>query len=419
MNKSNRWPAVLAASMMVIAGFQCSHPEPPAGEKTAAAVDRSEVRPGPGGPGRGGGARRGAGPAWAQRGPLRLSTEEVAGLEVKTALVETRPMTDSLQAMGKVFAHQMRKAVVSYPFPARLSRIHVRPGDWVKAGQPLVSLQSEAVGEAKSAYLKAQADQELARTRHEREKRLFDQGAGAGKNLQTAEAEWKVAMAALEAAEKKLHLLGFNEDQVRAAAGQHEINPDITLLAPINGKVMANLAVLGGMVDQSTEILTLLDPSLLCVDAEIYERDLSRLKLGLGVEVTVPAYAGLVFRGTLKYIGEVLNEETRTITIRTEVPNAGDRLKPGMFARVRILLGGDAEALVIPASAVLEEGEDRIVFVLRAGEYRPQAVRTGVRVDGHIEIREGLAKGDVVVSEGSFLLKGKLQDDALKGAHIH
>jgi cobalt-zinc-cadmium efflux system membrane fusion protein len=340
-------------------------------------------------------------------------------LEIKTVLVETRPMNESLQAMGKVFAHQMRKAVVSYPFPARLSRIHVRPGDWVTAGQPLVALQSEAVGEAKSAYLKAQADRELARTRQEREKRLFDQGAGAGKNLQAAEAEWKVALAALEAAEKKLHLLGFTEDQVRAAAGQHEISPDITLLAPISGKVMANMAVLGGMVDPSSEILTLLDPSLLCVDAEIYERDLSRLKLGLGVEVTVPAYTGLVFRGTLKYIGEVLNEETRTITVRTEVSNTGDKLKPGMFASVRILLGGDAEALVVPASAVLEEGDDRIVFVLRAGDYHPQPVRTGVRIDGHIEIREGLAKGDVIVSEGSFLLKGKLQDDALKGAHIH
>lgn len=355
----------------------------------------------------------------AGRGPVRLSAEELKAVEIETEGVVSRPMASRLQVMGKVYAHQFRKAIVSYPFPARVARIHVRPGEWVESGRELVTLQSEAVGEAKSEYFKAIADYELALSSRDREKRLFDKGAGAGKNLQTAEAELKVAEASLEAAEKKLHVLGFSEAQVKTAGETHEINAFITLFAPLPGKVIANTLVLGGMVDQATEILTIFDPRLLCVDAEVYERDIARVKIGQNVEIDVPAYEGLTFRGTLKYVGETLNEETRTVTVRTEVENADSKLKPGMFANVRIVLGEERRALVVPESAILDDGGRKVVFLRQGEAFAPREVAVGARVNGSVEILSGLAEGDEVVVRGGFQLLSKLFDELLGGAHVH
>ncbi len=175
----------------------------------------------------------------------------------------------------------------------------------------------------------------------------------------------------------------------------------------------------GDMVVQTTEILTVLDPGVLIVDADIYERDLAAVSKGQEVDVTVPAYPDLVFKGRILYIGDEIKEETRTVTVRTEVVNEGYRLKPGMFASLSILLDRQARALTVPQAAVLDDGDRKIVFVARDGAYVPRVVVTGVKMNGSIEVLSGLAAGEKVVTEGSYQLKAKLYDEVLKGAHIH
>jgi cobalt-zinc-cadmium efflux system membrane fusion protein len=356
---------------------------------------------------------------WDSTTSLRLTENEMKAIDLATVQASYQPISSHLRATGKVLASPFRKAIVSYPFPARIARIHVRPGDWVKTGQELVTLQSEAVGEAKSEYFKALAEFELAKSSFEREKRLFDRGAGAGKNLQAAEAERKVAEASLNAAEKKLHVLGFTEAQVQTAAETHEINATITLFAPLPGKIVDNNVALGAMVDQTSEILTILDPSVLCVDADIYERDIAAVRKGQEVELTVPAYPDLVFKGRIQYIGDVLKEETRTVTVRTEVENEGYRLKPGMFASLTILLDRQARALTVPQAAVLDDRDRKIVFISRGGVFFPMVIVTGPKMDGYIEVLSGLAEGDRVVTQGNYQLKSKLYEEILKGSHVH
>jgi cobalt-zinc-cadmium efflux system membrane fusion protein len=327
-------------------------------------------------------------------------------------------MSTRLAVMGKVLARQTHKAIVSYAFPARIAEVHVAVGDWVKQGQPLVTVQSEEVGEARSAFHRAHADSELARANFEREQRLFDRGVGAQKSLLSAEAELKVAQANLEAAEKKLHVLGFSEEQVRLIDETHQVNPIITLFAPLTGRVIENNAVLGDMVDQSSEILTIMDPTTLWVDAEIYERDIARVRPGQEVSVSVPAYPGEVFGGRLSYVGDVLKEDTRTVTVRTEVGNSDHRLKPGMFADVQISLNGATHALAVPEAAVLDNQQGRIVFVAVDGGYVPRDVEIGAKHEGYVEILEGLEAGERVVTTGAFQLKSKLHEN-LEGLDAH
>jgi len=374
---------------------------------------------GPEGKSFGRGARRTRQRAWEISDHVELSEAEKQVVEIETAKVTTKGLRSHLEAMGKILAHQSRKAIVCYAFSARIGQIHVTIGDWVKVGQPLVTLQSEEVGEAKSAFYKAKADFELARSNYDREKKLFDRGVGAQKNSLATEAEFKVAEANLNAAEKKLHVLGFSEESVKGIAETHQINPVITLFAPISGKIVQNNAVLGAMVDQSSEIMTILDPRLLWVDAEIYEKDIAKIRIGQNVEVSVPAYPGETFNGTICYVSDILKEDTRTITVRTEVENMGYKLKPGMFATIKIYLNHLSDSLVVPESAVLDDKDEKIVFIKREGKFFPQAVETGVKEKGFIEILSGLSEGDDIVTKGSYQLKSKLYDEILKKAGIH
>ncbi|UCE42522.1 MAG: efflux RND transporter periplasmic adaptor subunit [Candidatus Aminicenantes bacterium] len=362
---------------------------------------------------------RNAGRVWGPDDVVELSEEEITAIQVETVKASVKPLRSQLQALGKVFAHPRRKAIVSYAFSARVSEIHIQLGDWAKIGQKLVTLQSEEVGSAKSEFYKAQADYELAKVNYERQKRLFDRGVGAQKDYLSSEAEYKVAGANLNAAEKKLHVMGFSEEQVKSISETHQISPVITLYAPISGKIIEHNAILGAMVDQETEILTIMDPSVVCIHADIYERDIAKIRIGQGVEATVPAYPGETFEGKISFISDVLNEETRTITVRSEVRNRDYKLKPGMFADINIFLNHQSDALVIPLEAVLDEGDDQIVFLKIDGKFIPRIIKIGIRNKGFVEVLAGIEEGAEVVTVGNFQLKSKLYDEILKKAGIH
>lgn len=372
---------------------------------------------GAGGSGRGLG--RGPGRGLGGRNRVIVSDSQKAAIGIELATAVYKPVRTELSAVGKVLAPRPRMAMVGYAFPARIAEIHVNIGDWVKPGQVLFTIQSEEVGTAKTAYYMAVAERELAETNLEREKRLFERGVGAQKNLLAVQSELKVANTTLEAAEKKLHVLGFSEEEVASIAETHQISPIIQLFAPIAGKVTEQNALLGEMIDQSTELMTIMDPRILWVDAEIYERDIAKIRVGQQVRVSVPAYPGETFPGKLSYISDKLDDETRTIKVRTEVENRDLRLKPGMFASIDILLSNQSKALVIPAEAVLDDQDEQIVFVEVDGEYVPRVVEVGARQLGFCEIKNGIEEGDRVVTTGNFQLKSKVYEELLGGTHVH
>ncbi len=351
---------------------------------------------------------------------LELSEAEISAIELETVVAGHHSIASTLPVMGRVLAHQHRSAIVSYPFTARIAGIEARVGEWVGTGDPLVVLQSEEVGIATSAFYSANADYELAQVNFERESQLYESGVAARKTLSSAETELRVADANMNAAEKKLHVLGFTEDQIEVLKGTHQVNPNITLFSPIAGKVVTNTAVLGAMVDETTEILTIMDPSLLWVEAAIYERDISKIRTGQEVELTVPAYPSDIFRGKISYISDVLHPETRTITVRTEVTNTDLKLKPGMFADLTIELNQNGHAIAVPSEAVLDDHGLPFVFVVHEGHhFQPRLVGVGASGDGYTQIVSGLEVGDEVVTQGNFQLKSKLYEAVLEAGHIH
>jgi RND family efflux transporter MFP subunit len=126
-----------------------------------------------------------------------------------------------------------------------------------------------------------------------------------------------------------------------------------------------------------------------------------------------------MFEGTISDIGAVVNEETRTITVRAEVGNDDQRLKPGMFADVDILLNGMEQTLVVPVAAVLEDGRQKIVFVKEEDRFVQRHVETGAVDGNHMQVLAGLVAGEEVVIEGNHQLRSVLRADVLHAAHAH
>lgn len=424
----NRTWLVLFIIGIFLASFSCSERHASRNDQSLEGSDQVVSQSAsPQGRGMGRGLKRSGQGSFGRRAASRyriedsvtLTEDEKKAIDVQTVLIKTMPLRQQLNAMGKVLENQYRKAIVSYAFSARIAERHVRVGDWVKKGQKLITLQSEEVGNAKSEFYKTKADFELAEVNFERGKRLLDRGVGSRKDYLTSEAELKVAEANLNAAEKKLHVLGFSEEQVDEISNSHQIYPVITLYSPISGKVIADNVVLGEMIDQATEILTIMDPGVLHIDADIYEKDIAKITNGLEVEVTVPAYPGETFKGKIFYISDILNPATRTITVRTEVKNQAYKLKPGMFADMTVYLSRVADVLVVPTEAVLDEQDERVVFIEEDGHYLPVVIEVGSKQNGYFEVLSGLKQGDQVVTQGQFQLKSKLFEDVLKKGHVH
>lgn len=416
---------VIGAVIVAVGACGCSRAErtpspPPPGQEQAT---RGGVQPGRGrGPGNDagdaarGGRRRGRG--WGST-VVRLTAEQERSLGMQTMTAAARPFRTTLRAMGEVTVPLRHKAMVSCAFPARIARIHAEVGTWVRRGQPVVTLQSDDVGLAKTEYQKAQAALDLARRSFEREKRLYDNGVGAQKTFFAMESELKVAEATRLAAERRLHVFGVSDEEIRGLADNHGSPAELTLTAPIEGRVVASTAVLGAMVDASREILTVVDTRVLWVDAEIYERDIAQVRLGQKAAVRVPAYPDEVFEGSVSYIGDVVRQETRTIAVRAEVPNGNQRLKPGMFANVVFQIGERPSVVALPAQAILDDTDGHLVFVRTAAGFEPRLVELGSQDNGNREVVRGVSAGDIVVIGGHYQLKSKLYEEALKGGHTH
>jgi cobalt-zinc-cadmium efflux system membrane fusion protein len=352
---------------------------------------------------------------------LHLSEEVKKQIDLETVPVRPGPVKATLKAMGKVLAPNDKKAIVGCAFSARIVELHAVVGQWVKKGQPLVTLECEDVGNAQSEFVKALTDHELSKLDFDREERLFKKDIGAKKEYLEAKAKYDIARAHLNAVEKRLLVLGLSKEQVEEIARTGSVVPRVTVNAPIPGRVVKNEAVLGAVVDSSSEIMVIMDPVTLWIDAEIYEKDLSKVRKGQEVEIAVPAYPAQRFYGRIHYIGDMVHLETRTIVVRTKVDNPEFKLKPGMFADIKILIVQKENAIIIPKEAVLDDGDRKIVFVKQGNgsdeHFVPRTVEVGTRYDGDIEIVKGLHIGELVVLKGNYQLKSQLHRESLSHTH--
>ena len=349
---------------------------------------------------------------------LSEEAQKASGIEVMATALE--PFSAPIEATAAIELNGDRVAKISARTSGRLVKIAASQGDAVKTGQALAWFDSPELGQAWAEYAKAKGRAELAQQNLQREKTLFEKKISPEKDVIRALQELAEAEADLSFAQEKFHLLGIDIGQFEK---RHEgdLHPLIAVSSPISGSVIERAATQGEVVSPDKPLFTVADLSVLWVVIDIYEKDLGRLRTGTAVKVRTAAYPDRNFRGVISYIGEVMDEKTRTVKARVIVENAGRLLKPGMFATVLIEAAGGTERLItVPEEAVFLDGSKNYVFIQTAPEkFEMREIAVGRTLGKRLEVIRGLKKGEPVAVKGAFILKSELKKGELVDEHGH
>ncbi len=352
-------------------------------------------------------------------GVVRLSPAALRSFTLKTAPVERRLLTEDVRVTAVIKPNENRLAHVSPRIAGRVVEVHKLLGDAVKTGDVLAVFDSVELGKAKADYLKFQALTSVQEKNYQRARRLFEQKISSQKEVLEAEAAYLTVKAEFEAAHATLHLYGLShEDTHRLTWQAKEPISQFPLFSPFSGIVAEKDITIGEVVSPERSIYTIADLSMLWIQLEVYEKDLAKVQVGQDVVLSIESYSQETFHGTVTYIGSLLNETTRTVPARVEVPNPQGRLKPGMFATAIIAATTQdaTTSLTIPAGAVQRIEGETVVFVpSRDGVFRKREVVLGKQGNSWVEVRAGVQEGEQVVTEGSFTLKSELLKATLAG----
>jgi cobalt-zinc-cadmium efflux system membrane fusion protein len=340
--------------------------------------------------------------------------------QIATDVVKERQVKVDRKATGKVAFNEDRMTPVFTPYSGRVVELLANKGENVKAGDPLVVLESpdfvaaqNDLVSARSDVAKAKIGVDAAKVAADRARDLHAHEALATKDLQQAEAdlaraqdEVRRADAALAAVESRLALFGKNPQEI-ANLGQR-VDQLVTLRAPISGTIVDRKIGPGQFVkpDAPDPLFLISDLTTLWVLADVYESDVALIHQNMPVEVTVEAFADRTFPARISFISPTVDPSTRTLRVRCLVSNPNGLLRPDMFATVKMGAAGQESALIVPAAAVVVDGADSLVFTAEGpGQFRRRRIQVGPEVEGGgFVVQSGLRPGEGIATKGALLL---------------
>lgn len=333
--------------------------------------------------------------------PAVASRTADAGVEATSVFAQQN--VDYLDVPAHFMADPTRVVRIFPPLSGRIFGLRVLPGQEVKKGDVIAMLQSNDIAVARSDFEKTKIEVLRADRALTRGKLLLQHDVLSQADYYELEAVDQIAHSELERSRQHIRELGFDENGV---------SDIISLRAPIAGAVLeigTSTGELQRSLDNATTIATIANLDQIWVSGDVFERDLATLKSGRSTEVLVPAYPDLKLAGIIANISDALDPTTHTLKLRVVLPNPGHRLKPDMFATIRIA-NAPRRVFILPETAVLHEGDQTFVFIASApGKYDQRGVQLGRSLDRggirSIEVLGGLNDGDKVVTTGGALLR--------------
>ncbi|MBN9657617.1 MAG: efflux RND transporter periplasmic adaptor subunit [Acidobacteria bacterium] len=316
------------------------------------------------------------------------------------AIAQAQPYTATpeLAVTGVVTPDISRNVPAVSLATGRVIEIHARLGDEVTKGQLLLKVRSTDIASAFSDHRKAAVNEQLTRSQLERARILYEKGALAAKDLEVAQSAENSAKVDVETATERLRLLGADPD-----------NPSgvVDILAPVSG-IITDQQVTGGAGVQAfsgTNPFTISDMSRVWILCDVYENNLSAIRLGETADITLNAYPDKVIRGTISNIGAVLDPNLHTAKVRVEVPNPGRMMRVGMFVTATFRGRASEPRAMVPATAILHLHDRDWVYVpAPGGLFRRVPVVGGKTLQGGMqEVLSGLAPGDRLVASALVL----------------
>lgn len=332
---------------------------------------------------------------------LRISTEKVQKLGVRTEAASLRVIDKAVRAAGRVEPDERRTFVIAPKFEGYVERLHVNAtGQPVAKGQPLFEVYSPELVSAQREYA------------------IAVQGVQALRNAEGAEGAGQSGMKQLaDSALARLKNWDISDEQIRALAKSGEARRTLTFRSPAGGIVTEKKAVQGMRFMPGETLYQVADLSTVWVFADVFEQDIGFVRSGAKAKVKINAYPDREFEGKVTYVYPTLNADTRTAQVRVELPNAGMALKPGMFANVELAAVAGKSVVTVPNSAVIDSGTRRVVLVkANEGRFEPREVRLGTRGEEYVEVLEGVREGEEVVVAANFLIDAESNLKAAVGA---
>ena len=303
------------------------------------------------------------------------------------------------RTVGTVRPVSGKYAEIAPPFAGRIVKSFVRLGQKINADAPIFEISSSDFYEAAKSYFAAQSANEVAQRNYNRQKELAANGVASQRDLDEAQSEALIAKQEFEQAKASLQM--FNVDVASFQMGQ-----PLKVVSPIAGEVVKQNITIGGFVKEDAEPLAVVaDLSHVWVDALVKEKYFGAIKQGDRVEIYTDAHPDKIIWGNIYYIGEILDEETRSLEVIVECNNADRELKLGMFCRADFLSAPTKE-IILPATAVMQEQYNAFVMIeIEKGKYirRKVEVETSLHID-EVRVVSGIAEGEKVVVEGGIFL---------------
>ncbi|MDR1331912.1 MAG: efflux RND transporter periplasmic adaptor subunit [Tannerella sp.] len=327
---------------------------------------------------------------------IRLSSDSPLLSRIKTQQAEVSGYRAVFHTSGAVRAIPSGYAEIAAPFAGRITRSFVRLGQRVGPGSPLFEISSPSFYEAQKAYFQARHEMELARKNFDREHDLMSHSVGAARTFEEAATQYELRRRDCEQA--LAALLVYQVDTASMTPGQ-----PLAVRSPIAGEVVMSSAVIGQYLkDDAGPLAVVADLAKVWVVARVREKDIPVLRQIDGVDVSLSVMPDTAIAGAVYYVGELLDDETRSVEVIVECDNRGRLFKPNMYGTVRFT-ARPAPAVVIPGSAVLQDGDSPYVLV-DAGDNRFRRTKiTVASSDGQqAVVTAGIRSGDRVMTEGAF-----------------
>lgn len=350
------------------------------------------------------------------RDPFEITADEALLARLTIGEATSAEVASSQTVAARIDVDRTRVTRVGSPVMGRVSRLAAEEGQYVRQGELLALLDSTGLSDAQLAFLKALSDRQLAQRAAERATLLLAAEVIGNAERQRRDAELVQAQAELDAARDQLAVLGMPAAAIDELERTHRINSVSRVVASMDGTVLHRMVTLGQVIQPADTAFEIADLSSVWLVADVPEQNAGHLTPGVRVEASVAALPGLRVEGTLSFVSATVNEDTRTVQVRMVLPNPDRRFKPAMLATV-VLKDAPAVRRVVPAAAIVREGDREGVFVQRGRDtFVLRPVSLGPEYGSQRVLEDGLAPGERIVIDGAFHLNNERRRRLVRGS---
>lgn len=356
---------------------------------------------------------------------LVLTEAQEKNAKIQTAPLSVMDIELQITIPAQFKARNQSIERIYSPIDGKITNVYVEPGTILKNGQPIVQIKSDAISQIQLEFLEKildidasvnelRAQYNLSLQNYNREKTLYNEKISSRAEYESANAQLKKDKANLEALNiKRSSLINVYRQRLAVYGGTidnvlktKQIYPYITIKATKNGVLLERKVNPGEIVEQNRELFNLADLKTIWLVGYAFEKDSLYLHLGEAVTGTIEE-SSTTINGVLSYVSPILDNTTKTLEVRADIPNTNFKIKPNMYAEMFVNTG-TARVLAIPTDAVEKFGDYNFAYVKVAPHtYEERKVETGKKNDQYTEILSGVKAGEEVVTTGSFELLGE------------